>query len=118
MPPKSHMRLVNRQQQFWMLGIVRDMRCEVLADIGQAKKASGRYFETLIKQNFIHISGVNGPPCHSQKTVLSNELTFLHFDDSILEPIHFQIGTILKKKCLRKFLIYISIRYIIWVKPA
>ena len=93
MPPKSHMRLVNRQQQFWMLGVVRGMWCEVLADIGQAKKASGRYFETLFKQIFL----LSMAPCHSQKTVLSNELTFLHFDDSILEPIHFQIGTILKK---------------------
>ena len=35
--------------------------------------------------------------CYLQKTDLSNELTFLQFDASILEPIHFQVGTILKK---------------------
>ena len=36
-------------------------------------------------------------PCHSQKTDLSNEVTFLQFEDAILEPIHFQVGTILEK---------------------
>ena len=47
--------------------------------------------------------------CYSQKTNLSNELTFLPFDASILEPIHFQVGAVLKK-CPKKFLICISIR--------
>ena len=50
-------------------------------------------------------------PCHSQKTDLSNEVTFMQFDDAHLKPIHFKVGAILEKKCPRKFLICISKRY-------
>ena len=35
--------------------------------------------------------------CYLQKTNLSNEVIFMPFNDSILEPIHFQVGAILEK---------------------
>ena len=54
---------------------------------------SGRYFETVIKPGFNYISGA----IYSQKKYLSNELTYLQSDATILEPIHFQMGAILKE---------------------
>ena len=33
-------------------------------------------------------------PCYSQKTDLSNEVTYLQFGATIVERIHFQVGAI------------------------
>ena len=52
-------------------------------------------------------------PCYSKKTDVSNELTFMQFDDAILESIHFQFGAILKKMPTKiPYLYYYSMRYL------
>ena len=55
--------------------------------------AFGRFF----KPNFVNNSGPFMVPCYSQKTDFSNELLFFQFDATILEPIYFKVGAILKK---------------------
>ena len=49
---------------------------------------------------YYKISGAIMTPCYSQKADLSNEINFIQFDDAILEPIYFQVGTILGKNAL------------------
>ena len=66
---------------------------------------SGRYFETLIKPDFIHIPGaINGPMWVTEDWPFQWANLQLQFDATILEPIHFQVGTILEKNALENSL--------------